>query len=129
MKNFKGVLSGIPFFINTGMGNKIPRKPEPINIRGICVLCGKNKQHSKGGGIYRATCQICHKKRYVIGDKYAQRKLKGDVCDKCGFVPEHLCQLDVDHIDGDHKNNSPENLQTLCANCHRLKTFLNEDWN
>jgi 5-methylcytosine-specific restriction endonuclease McrA len=32
-------------------------------------------------------------------------------------------QLDVDHIDGNHRNNNPENLQTLCANCHRLKTF------
>lgn len=27
-------------------------------------------------------------------------------------------------IDGNHKNDAPSNLQTLCANCHRLKTFL-----
>lgn len=44
------------------------------------------------------------------------------VCECCGFIPEDMCQLDVDHIDGDHQNNCVTNLQTLCANCHRLKT-------
>lgn len=53
---------------------------------------------------------------------------KKDVCERCGFVPEHECQLDVDHIDGNHSNNDPANLQTLCANCHRLKTKLNDDY-
>lgn len=53
---------------------------------------------------------------------YDYRKYKGDTCSKCGFVPEHPCQLDVDHIDEDHANNDPSNLQTLCSNCHRLKT-------
>ena len=45
-------------------------------------------------------------------------------CENCGFKALDLCQLDVDHIVGDHYNNEPSNLQTLCANCHRLKTKL-----
>ena len=53
------------------------------------------------------------------------RKYVGASCEECGFVPQHICQLDVDHIDEDHANNDPSNLQTLCANCHRLKTHLN----
>lgn len=52
---------------------------------------------------------------------------KKSACERCNFIPEHLCQLDVDHIDGDHSNSEPSNLQTLCANCHRLKTKLNGD--
>ena len=28
--------------------------------------------------------------------------------------------LEVDHIDGNHKNNSYENLRVLCPNCHSL---------
>lgn len=27
--------------------------------------------------------------------------------------------MDIDHIDGDHRNNKPENLRLLCPNCHR----------
>lgn len=50
------------------------------------------------------------------------RLLKADKCARCGFVPQHASQLDVDHIDEDHSNNDPSNLQTLCSNCHRLKT-------
>ncbi len=38
------------------------------------------------------------------------------------------CQLDVDHIDEDHDNNDSNNLQTLCSNCHRLKTKFGIDW-
>ena len=53
---------------------------------------------------------------------------KGTTCEECGFVPKHNCQLDVDHIDGDHSNNKPGNLRTLCANCHRLKTWMNKDF-
>lgn len=45
----------------------------------------------------------------------------------CGFIPKHRVQLDVDHIDGNHNNDDPGNLQTICANCHRLKTYLNKE--
>lgn len=27
--------------------------------------------------------------------------------------------MDVDHIDGDHTNNQPENFRLICPNCHR----------
>lgn len=54
--------------------------------------------------------------------------IKKNQCDFCGFIATDSCQLDIDHIDGNHKNNSENNLQTLCANCHRLKTKLKGDW-
>ena len=55
-------------------------------------------------------------------------RFKKGFCGFCGFVPVHSCQLDVDHINGKHDDNREENLQTLCANCHRLKTYVNKDW-
>jgi len=37
-------------------------------------------------------------------------------------------QLQVDHKDGKHTNDDKDNLQTLCGNCHYLKTQKNKDW-
>lgn len=64
------------------------------------------------------------KKRFEIlnGKSLEYTKHKKTFCENCGFIPIDKCQLDVDHIDGNHSNNNLENLQTLCANCHRLKT-------
>ena len=41
-------------------------------------------------------------------------------CVECGYDEYAFC-LDVDHIDGNCENNVPENLQFLCAICHRIK--------
>ena len=48
------------------------------------------------------------------------RKLKKEKCSFCGFIPIDICQLDIDHIDGNRNNNDISNLQVLCANCHRF---------
>jgi len=61
-------------------------------------------------------------------ESFKWKQHRKNKCEHCGFVPQHKSQLDVDHIDGNKKNNDPSNLQTLCANCHRLKTHLNRDW-
>lgn len=73
---------------------------------------------------YRKLCSNCSKggsNAYLKKTRYS-KLVDTSVCMKCGFVPEHRCQIDIDHIDGDHTNDSPANLQALCANCHRLKT-------
>lgn len=56
------------------------------------------------------------------GRQIGYRVYKKEKCELCGFIPIHSCQLDVDHIDGNRENSNIENLQTLCANCYRLKT-------
>ena len=85
--------------------------------------CGKGTR-SKGRN--HNGQQIWAKMCYSCMTNYQMQK--GKVCEYCGFIPTHKCQLDVDHIDGDRSNNHPSNLQTLCANCHRLKTHLNNDY-
>jgi len=88
---------------------------------GICAVCGPTRLKLKQRGYW-----CCRTKSNVNRVKLA--KHKKDYCELCGFVAEHRSQLDVDHIDGEHLNNEPDNLQTLCANCHRLKTQQNKDW-
>lgn len=36
--------------------------------------------------------------------------------------------LDVHHIDFNKRNNNPNNLISLCANCHGQTQFNREDW-
>lgn len=112
------------------MNHKLSEVDE-VNRRAICSVCGptkikiRNKHHSTPAGRFR--CKTVYK-RNVQKNQYPYAIHKKDTCEHCGFIPEHSSQLDVDHIDGDSSNNDPVNLQTLCANCHRLKTMKNEDW-
>lgn len=53
-----------------------------------------------------------HKRRYLAIVKYE--------CRNCGlseWLGEKLI-LQVDHVDGDRKNNTLENLRLMCPNCH-----------
>lgn len=52
--------------------------------------------------------------------KSPYRLVVSPTCVRCGFVAEDLCQIDIHHKDGNHKNNSSENLENICSNCHRL---------
>lgn len=99
---------------------------------GVCAICGptrikiRDRRHATPSGRWR--CWTKWKENYNKS-VYPYSVHKKDLCQKCGFLPVHKSQLDVDHIDGDRFNNDPNNLQTLCANCHRLKTHLSGDSN
>lgn len=98
------------------------------------------KSKTTGDQLYSSYCSPCLRKMHKQGvygknggvarvlTRNITREFKKRHCECCGFIPVHTCQLDVDHIDGNHKNNEASNLKTLCANCHRLKTLINKDW-
>ncbi len=64
------------------------------------------------------------------------RKHRRDFCEnrdgrlgyRCRYKIRHSAQLQVDHINGNPRDNSVANLQTLCANCHVFKTYANQDY-
>lgn len=72
-----------------------------------------NNPHWKGGAISEF--------------RKLKQSIKKSFCEMCNFIPIHICQLDLDHKDGNKNNNSVSNLQTLCANCHRLKTYKEKE--
>lgn len=103
--------------------------------------CKTNGLTKEGVRKYQRKCSSCCKRshRQFKPCKIITYKLrssikkygdytKEDHCQACGFIAEQSCQLDVDHINGDHTDNSVCNLQTLCSNCHRLKTYYNRDY-
>lgn len=105
---------------------------DSVSRTGRCSQCGltrvKPRYGRPGQGGWRCSrafrakpSEIAHRRRMRQQD---HRRHVGARCECCGFIAEHLAQLDVDHRDGNHSNNDPSNLQTLCANCHRLKTLL-----
>ncbi len=56
----------------------------------------------------------------------------GNKCSQCGWNEINpttgKVPIQIDHIDGDYRNNKEENLRLLCPNCHSLTPtygFLN----
>lgn len=92
----------------------------------VCAHCGPVPINRKGyspNGRVKWRCALRHRantNRIRVRNDRPYIVFKKARCEECGFVPKHLRQLDVHHKDGDHSNNAPENLTTLCANCHRL---------
>lgn len=119
-----------------------------------CVNCGKELSgRRKGKKFCSNKCQSEFKNK-----EYIERWLSGEVdgiigkygisqhirgylfkknnnkCQICGWgeINPHTgnVPLEVHHIDGDYTNNSEENLQLLCPNCHSLtETYKNSNKN
>ena len=80
--------------------------------------------------------------------KHPYRKYRKEYCEnidgRLGFIctytppPQELIEeviesgfysgIEVDHIDGIPSNNAPENLQSLCGNCHNFKGLAEKDY-
>ena len=117
---------------------------------GICGTCGLKPRHNRGMKLsvvtglkidYRRDCYDCHfskeavskkmSKTELSNSKHAARKHKKTYCENVDFRLAieckgfaHWSQLELDHIDGNPRNNKPWNHQTLCSNCHSYKTHM-----
>lgn len=61
-----------------------------------------------------------HIKRSTVRKRFKQRSVyKCLICDNNGVWRGASISLHMDHIDGDHTNNTLENLRWLCPNCHQ----------
>lgn len=57
----------------------------------------------------------------------------GNKCQECGWDKinprTNLCPIEIEHINGDHKDNRANNLKLLCPNCHSLTpTYKSLNW-
>jgi len=113
-----------------------PNRPSCCNV-GCYKLC-QSSGKLKNRYIYRPYCQHCHlagmgRHPYREGVYPVKKTYCENVDGRLGFdcytngVMLPSAVLDLDHIDGDHLHNIPDNLQTLCKICHALKTKANGD--
>jgi DNA-directed RNA polymerase subunit RPC12/RpoP len=106
----------------------MPRKKDPLKN---CKHCGEKmirkringRLEDMGAFLRRVFCnRSCMALGYVNparlkGAWYQEaRKLRGKSCENCGGAR----LLAAHHVDGNWKNNSPENIQTLCVSCHAI---------
>lgn len=82
------------------------------------ALAKQNGISKHGFKKWHKYCSTCNKMLY--NSKYGYLLNKKNKCEKCGFIPEDRCQLDVIYKDGNKKNKDKSNLKTLCSNCGRL---------
>ena len=95
----------------------------------------RNYADNSGYGKYHKLCSSHHKSKYKMAG-WSYKNERKQFCENIDGRLGYKCtttivapnwQLEVDHIDGDNENDDFDNLQTLCACCHRYKTMLNEE--
>ena len=130
---------------------KDPDRPKCVNKDCDCEV-HLIKYGDNGKPLYRSVCSNCHYANIGYKNyKYKQgvTPIKKDYCEnyfderlgrpcptqhdktkinmvgETGVLPSR--DLHLDHIDGDHYNNVPENIQTLCSADHTYKTKIHGD--
>jgi hypothetical protein len=85
-----------------------------------------NKSLAKSNGVskhgfkkWHKYCTECSKVAY--NPKLGYLRHKSDTCECCSFKSVDKCQLDIVYKDSNRKNKDISNIQTLCANCSRLR--------
>ena len=105
----------------------MPRKPDPPQR---CDHCGALMERKRFNGTLESLSNFLHRRycdRACMAAAFVKdapshedtfhwraRRLRGRACESCGATTK----LHAHHIDGNEANNSPENIQTLCATCH-----------
>lgn len=109
--------------------------------RPVCLNYGCERPVADSGARWRPVCGHCHRAGYG-GQEYSYgvlpfrtgRCMNND--GHLGFVcptsykkaPWAVGVTEIDHIDGDHLNNTLENTVELCPMCHKKKGMLNGDY-
>jgi hypothetical protein len=112
----------LPTCINQGCNNNVAvRNWGNWSFKSECSRCATDRKR----GIIREGIVI-HKKKYC-------ENIDGHLGFKCpvptkeSWMGFEVGCLDLDHVDGNHDNNEPDNVKTYCKICHSRKSLENGD--
>lgn len=95
------------------------------SLKNMCQELNLDISHFKGKGWNKSNYKYDSFQPYSSKSRgkttqNALIALRGRKCEHCGLTQwlEQPINLQIHHIDGDHTNNSLDNLQLLCPNCH-----------
>ena len=126
LEKWKNSGKSIPICVNVGCEREVAIRDWKVSgipsVRSECSRCATKRKNGQ-----RIPGVTFHKKNYCEN----RDKQLGFLCP---LDPERYHELpgdvyDMDHIDGDHFNNDPKNLQTLCKVCHAMKGKASGDFN
>tara|TARA_R110000822_G_C15181060_1_gene480375 strand:+ start:359 stop:811 length:453 start_codon:yes stop_codon:yes gene_type:complete len=116
----------LPVCINDGCNrNVVVRSWSNWSFKTECGSCCKARTTGKRGPAMKGI--TIHKKQYC-------ENVDSRLGWKCPVDPSAwielnmLNALDLEHLDGDHDNNIPENVDTICKLCHGKKSVINGDF-
>ena len=113
----------LPLCVNDGCDRNVAvREWKNWSFKSECSSCSNRR--IKTGVMLEGVTQ--HKKTYC-------ENVDGQLGFSCPVPRDNwkgfFNSLDLDHIDGDHYNNVPENVKTFCKLCHGRKSVENGDCN
>ena len=103
--------------------DKLAKDKKQKQKQSCCKECNKTFRNAYSQASH---LRFCGRPFESLGRDAKRNLLMEEVdykCTKCGFCKtreDGKSILEIDHIDGDHTNNSKENLRVLCPNCHAL---------
>ncbi len=94
-------------------------------LKHYAIKFGLFKPNPSGKGCYDKTIEDFLNEKITIGKSILKKRLIDEgylkyICSECGIDSwcNKILTLELDHVDGNKKNNKLENLRLLCPNCH-----------